>query len=75
MNSTLKMSILSSAIWLLIVAQLAAPVTTELVSMLIIFPGRLDKLEDAESEDSDEPAAAAAAAAVTGAGTLTGEGT
>jgi len=61
---------MSSAIRLFIVAQLAAPVTTELVSMLIIFPGRLDKLQGAESEDSDEPAAAAAAAAaVTGAGT------
>ena len=60
---------MSSAIRLLSVAQLAAPVTTELVSMSIIFPGRLDELEDVESEDSDEPAA------VTGADTLAGEGT
>ena len=60
---------MSSAIRFLSVAQLAAPVTTELVSMSIIFPGRLDELEDVESEDSDEPAA------VTGADTLAGEGT
>ena len=61
---------MSSAIRLLIVAQLTAPVTKELASMLIIFPGRLNKLEGAESEGSDE-----LAAAMTGAGTLAGEGT